>query len=77
MAIRKIGSQVRQPIEESEYSIYERWGVNEVLLIDIETGRVELYAQNDHYAGHVIEIEGKGYEFLSSFNPYKIPPEIN
>jgi hypothetical protein len=35
-------------------------------------GQFQLYAANDHFAGAVIEVDGVGYEFVSSVTAAEI-----
>lgn len=64
--MRKIGSQTRESIEETKYSISQRINSQEVILRDETTGELSLWCANDHYAGYVIEIDEIGYEFCTS-----------
>jgi hypothetical protein len=66
--LRSIGSQNREKIEDTEYEV-EKFlddDKDEVILIDTETGKKELWAKRDDFSGYVIEIDGIGYEFVSS-----------
>jgi len=80
--MEKIGSQIREPIEDTEYVIRFRdehmvlgaeglrgfeFGPDAVLL-NTETGISELWTKNDDYAGYVIVIDDEGYEFVRSLN---------
>lgn len=78
--IKQIGNQNREPVEETEYEliavdqhiIINEHGARQVdcpnpkeaVLKDRKTNRQELWAENDHYAGYVIEIGGVGFEFV-------------
>ena len=64
--LKKIGSQTRQKIEDSEYELVDIFGNGEAVLKDKDTGKRELYQERDNFAGFVIEIDGKGYEFVRS-----------
>lgn len=64
--MRQIGSQMRETLEESGCTLHQRVNSREVILSD--GGHLALYCENDHFAGHVIEIDGRGYEFCSSVN---------
>lgn len=60
------GSQTREKIEETKYKIdtiegNEITGRNALLVIN---DKLELWTENDNYAGYVIEINGVGYEFV-------------
>jgi hypothetical protein len=64
--IRQIGSQAREPLEDTEYEVYQ--GPNEdgeIILID-ESEKKELWVQREDFAGYVVEIDGIGYEFVTS-----------
>ena len=62
--MKTIGSQKRETLAESGMRILKRWSKKEVILTD-DTGIEEVWYENDHFAGYVIEINGKGYEFLT------------
>jgi len=64
--IKRFGSQSREPIEESEYSLLRKLDQGEVILLDKTNGHQELWSQNNNFAGYVIEIDGIGYEFVTS-----------
>ena len=59
-----IGSQRREMLEESGMRLLKRRNTKEVLLTD-DSGYIESWYENDDFAGHVIEIDGKGYEFMN------------
>jgi hypothetical protein len=64
----KRGSQMREPIEETEYRVVSTWPNVErgcVVLAD-ESGKRELWTKRDDYAGYVVVIHGRGYEFVRS-----------
>jgi hypothetical protein len=63
--IKTIGSQKREPLSESGYELI-KMSRKEVILKDRDSGKQELWVKNDDYAGYVIEINGKGYEFVRS-----------
>lgn len=63
--MRTIGSQKRETLKESGYTFISDLGNNEVCLSD-ENGKLELWVANDDHAGYTIEIDGVGYEFVSS-----------
>lgn len=63
--MKHIGSQTRETLEEAQAKIHTWINDKEVVLQD-EDGHLALYCENDDYAGYVIEIDGKGYEFCSS-----------
>ena len=65
---KHIGSQYRDTVEEAGVVVVS--GPNarkEIIIQDKQTSRYELWVENDHYAGAVIEYCGKGYEFVSSY----------
>ncbi len=80
--IKHIGSQTREPIEDTEYELKFRdehlvLGVNgirgfefgpDAVLLNKETGISELWTERDDFAGYVIVIDGKGFEFVRSLN---------
>jgi hypothetical protein len=80
--IKQIGSQTREPIEDTEYSIKFRDehlvlsadGVRrmedgpDVVLLNKETGISELWTKKDDSAGYVVVIGGVGFEFVRSLN---------
>jgi len=66
-AVEQIGSQHREKLEESDMEMAYRVSPTEVILKDKDDPRLphELWVLRDDFAGHVIEIDGKGYEFVS------------
>lgn len=64
--ITQRGSQSREPLADTDYKFICFTEPATALLEDKITGRRELWVENDHYAGYVIEIDGKGYEFVTS-----------
>lgn len=66
---RMFGSQYRETLAQAGYRLRERLPHGEVVLEDLETGKLELYALNDRASGHVIEVGGKGYEFVRDYHP--------
>jgi len=80
--LEHIGSQIREPIEDTEYKISFRdehlvlgaKGVRrleygpDVVLLNTQTGISELWREKDDYAGYVIVIDGKGFEFIQSLD---------
>ena len=64
--MEKYGSQNREKLEDSGYVVERLFDDGSAFLKDVCTGEIELWQQNDHFAGYVIEINGKGYEFVSS-----------
>ena len=63
--ITTIGSQNREPLSESRYSLVSL-NDGEAILCDHEFGKLEYWYENDHHAGYTIEINGIGYEFARS-----------
>lgn len=67
--ITRIGSQTREPIGDTEYELLEFIEYpsgRDAVLLNKETGIKELYVERDDFAGYVIEIDGKGFEFVRS-----------
>jgi len=64
------GSQNRETLEEAGYRLFHRINSREVLLLELDDGQdtdhLMLYCARDDFAGHVVEIDGVGYEFCSS-----------
>ena len=63
--MKTIGSQKRENIYEAGYEAVTLTA-NTVTLKDLETGKLELWGLNDHFAGYVVEFAGNGYEFITS-----------
>jgi len=63
--MKKIGSQNRETLLESGMTLERRLSKSEVILKDAD-GKMELWMKSDDHSGYVIEIDGKGYEFISS-----------
>jgi hypothetical protein len=61
------GSQRREKIEQTDMVLEKRKSPTEVILRDKNdpNAPLELWSLSDDYAGYVIEIDGKGYEFIS------------
>lgn len=68
MPVTKQGSQIREPIADTEYRVVGKCDCG-LVLHDSIFGQFELWAKRDDYAGHVIEIDGVGYEFVRSALP--------
>jgi len=70
--ITKIGSQNREPLAESGMAIVSdpkfKLSEGEIVLEDLHNHNLELWIENDHFAGYVIEINGKGYEFVRTIS---------
>jgi hypothetical protein len=62
---KQIGSQYRETLAEAGYQFVKAMSYGEVVLRN-EFGCEEVWVKNDHFAGHVIEISGEGYEFVRS-----------
>ena len=63
------GSQYRETVEEAGVIVVH--GPTEgkdIIIQDKQTGKFELWTENDDYTGSVLEYMGKGYEFCSSYN---------
>lgn len=65
--MRQIGSQRRETLEEAGYEYVRKIG-NELIVKD-KDGSYELWVENNHYAGYVLEYRGIGYEFVTSHVP--------
>jgi hypothetical protein len=66
--MKQIGSQMREPLNESGHVFVERRGP-EVILYDGEN--YSLWVARDDFAGYVIEIDGVGCEFISTLTTYE------
>lgn len=60
------GFQRREPIEDTDYVVSSALPAGRMILKDITTGKCELWIGNDDYAGYVVVIGGRGYEFIKS-----------
>jgi hypothetical protein len=68
MALVKRGSQTRESYVDAGYRLVATWpdvDRGSVVLQDA-SGKRELWQRNPHYAGHVVTINGIGYEFVTS-----------
>ncbi len=65
MAIKQRGSQNRESIADTDYSIVKRLNRRQILLQN-STGKRELWTRHDTFAGYTLEIDGTGYEFVRS-----------
>ena len=65
MPLKRIGSQTREPRAEAGYLVIHAAG-GEAILEDRASSRRELWALRDDFTGYVVEIQGKGYEFVRS-----------
>ncbi len=67
--IKRIGSQTRENIEDTEYTVDSIEGTEiggrNVFLTTID-GKYELWTERDDFAGYVVVIDGIGYEFVRS-----------
>lgn len=63
--MKTIGSQKREILADTEYTLILLNG-NAAFLLNNSTNKKELWQQNDHFAGYVIEIDGIGYEFITT-----------
>jgi len=67
--IEHIGSQTREPIEDTENELLEfveYLSGRDAILLNTENGIKELYIERVDYAGYVVVIDGKGFEFVRS-----------
>ena len=61
--MKQFGSQMREKIEDTTYKVRAKRGKT----VSLEAGdHREVWIQNDHHAGYTLEIDGIGYEFVSS-----------
>ena len=65
--MKTIGSQKRELLAESGMELVSENGNGALLKSKID-GNVELWMQNDDFAGYVIEIDGVGYEFIRTIS---------
>jgi hypothetical protein len=63
-ATSKRGSQIREPLADTDYELVSRPNKSDVLLREKGSDKLELWTERDDYAGYVIEIDGVGYEFV-------------
>ena len=68
--MKRIGSQTRERIEETEYVVdyidpVDQESYRDAFLVNTTTGKREKWTENDDYAGYVIEIDGVGFEFVT------------
>jgi hypothetical protein len=73
--MEKVGSQIRENIEDTGYTIDviegdELTGRN-VLLVTADNNKLELWTENNDFAGYVIVIDGIGYEFVRTIRGYE------
>lgn len=61
--IKKIGSQSREKIEDTEYEVDHIGTDGHAVLFNTNSGYQEMWSARDDYAGYVVEIDGVGYEF--------------
>jgi len=61
--MRTTSSQVRERLEDSGRTLIALHLNGRQALLNYN-GSCELWTLNDHYAGYVIEIDGKGFEFV-------------
>lgn len=60
---KHIGSQIRDKIENTDYKIRSHKGNR----VSLECGdHREVWTKNNHHSGYTLEINGIGYEFVSS-----------
>ena len=56
-------NQHREPLEATGMKLIHQAGAVAVLQ---DKDRLEVWRENDNYSGYVVEIDGKGYEFVYS-----------
>lgn len=64
--MRQIGSQRRETLEEAGYILHKRISTTEVILMDTDSLKMELWFVHECNPGYTIEVEGVGYEFARS-----------
>ncbi len=65
--MKTIGSQNRETLKESGLILSVLQGTyptQEAILVNPETKEKELWIENDHFAGYVIEIKSTGFEYV-------------
>jgi len=65
--MKKIKNQIRESLSEAGFELVEK-RCNEVVLKEIETLNLELWASANDFAGYVVDIDGIGYEFIKSLS---------
>lgn len=65
--MKNANNQIKETLAEAGFELIERNG-KEVILKEISTLNFELWAENDNFTGYVVEIDGKGYEFVRSLS---------
>ena len=67
--MRQIGSQMREDIEDTEYTLDSIEG-NKITgrnaILAKKDGGLELWTERDDFAGYVVVIDHAGYEFVRS-----------
>ena len=69
--MRQVGSQIRDDIEDTEYTLVEMM-IRDItddmdernVILQNKAGQREHWTENDDYAGYVIVIDHTGYEFV-------------
>ena len=71
--IKYFGSQAREKIEDTDekYKLVSKKG-REVILYNPDTKEYESWDMNDDFAGYVIEIGGKGFEFAHTIPKHEL-----
>ena len=64
--MRIIGSQRRETLQEAGYKFVKR-RTGQSVILENEFGQQELWIENDSHAGYVIEVDGKGHEFVREY----------
>lgn len=75
--MRQIGSQIREDIENTEYTLVkmiERDVTDDMdernIILQNKAGKCEHWTENDDFAGYVIVIDHTGYEFVRSIKKW-------
>lgn len=63
--MKTYGSQNRDELADSGYTVNRFLPCGDVILQN-ENGKLERWTPNNDFAGYVVEINGLGYEFVSS-----------
>jgi hypothetical protein len=65
---RKIGSQIRETLEEAEMVFVGYLGEDKTtIVLKNDLGEQEIWGLNNDHAGYTIEVEGMGYEFIRDY----------
>lgn len=62
--MKRIGSQTRASLQEEGYRLVRREA--EDVILENDEGGIERWTKHDDFAGFVFDVDGIGYEFVSS-----------